>query len=182
MRPLILAVAILFAPLTARAMSISQAEHEAHSFLTPCHYKTRQLLCKITQFDFVEEYVMALSGDYSAQGSTMSSFSIVDRICPHCEGSLSIGDPANQVLACAWAMLLVFEPKSSDPNSTNARPNARSECTPLTHRGLIVATRAAIALRLRIQEHPVHLPANWMPSSAGVFPPRLTPCPTASAA
>lgn len=171
MRPLILAAALLFAPVAAHAMSIPQAEREARSFLVPCHYKSRQLLCKLQQFDFVEEYVKALSGDYSAQASTMLSFSVVDRICSHCQGSLSVGRPANQVLACAWAMLLVLEPKSDSPSSTNARGAARSECSPLTHPGRVVATRAAVALRLRIQNHPLRLPTDWMPSAAGLFPP-----------
>lgn len=184
MRSLVLAAALLLLPAVARAdVTIQQAAHEARSFLKPCHHSNvdRQGECQMNEFNFVESYVRALSGDYMAQGDIYSSFSVIQRVCANCGGQFDLGLPANQQLACAWAMLFLLEPKTADGNSMFAQPNAHRECAPLTHRALSLATTAAIALRLRIQDHPVHLPPNWDPAEHDLFPPtsRLLPHPLA---
>ncbi|MDE2580106.1 MAG: hypothetical protein KGL52_00575 [Rhodospirillales bacterium] len=166
MRHLILAAALLALPAAANAApQLQQPEREARAYLSPCrfHDSGMQRLCRRNQANFVEQYVRALGGDYAAQGSTFTSFSVVDR-CPHCDKLGYVGMPADQVHACAWAMVLVIESPSSDPNSAFAHDNARAQCAPLTTGQKNAAWSAAIGYLARIHHHAVAIPADWNPS------------------
>ena len=175
MRHLFLAV-MLIAPLPspARAMSVHQAASEARGFLRPCVYKNvyRQGLCQQNQVNFVEEYVRALAGDRSAQGSTMASFSRLSR-----DPTFDLGEPSNQVFACAWATVIYTETPRGDPNRPVAAAVVGDQCKPLDPHALAVAALAAAKLQARLRSDSVHLPPRWDPTSRDLFPTgsRLTP-------
>jgi len=139
--------------------SYERAEQEAARYLIPCriHDHSEQRLCKENQYNFVMEYVIALSGDVSAMGSTAYSFAVFNR------DSSYFGMPANQVLSCAWYRLIVLsEPPARVAVGDGAMVG--EACGHLTPSELATADADAGRLVQRIGTEPVHLPTpDWMP-------------------
>ena len=158
---LILALPASAAPATA-GMSAAGAAREARAFLRPCHYKgvDQEGLCRINEYNFVNQYVRALAGDRSAQGSTMASFSRIDR-----DPVYDLGEPDNQVLACAWAGVILAETPRTDPGRALASGVEADQCRPLGPRSLALAILAATKLQHRLRTDPVHIAPDWAPAA-----------------
>jgi hypothetical protein len=156
-----LRTALFLIALTAAAQarsSIQPAEAEAIHFLTPCHQPTedQQGLCEQNQLNFVEEYILAKSGDTSGMGSTALSF-----MPPWNEEDRQsdIGMPQDQVQACAWR-LVIAQYQHGTVNAYSADQLVQSTCRPLSPLRAAAAEQRADRLAQELQTSPAEAPSD----------------------
>ncbi|HEX3982401.1 MAG TPA: hypothetical protein VHX12_01785 [Acidisoma sp.] len=158
-----LAIALLLLCTAAHAQDANKrAEAEAIHFLSPCHQPTedRQGLCEINQTNFVDEYILAKSGDVGGMGSTALSFTP-----PWNEENRQedIGYPQDQLQACAWR-LVIAQLQRGTLNAPVADDLVRTACTPLSPVRAAAAEQRADHLAQELQTSPAAAPGDdWCP-------------------
>lgn len=149
LRSVILVFLLLCAASYAQSAN-TRAETEAISYLRPCHQPTleRQSLCQQNQLNFVEEYVLAKSGDTGGMGSTAASFTP-----PYNDQQQQddIGLPKDRVQACAWRMVIAGIQRTTAANGFAADGMVRSACAPLSSISFATAEHRADHLRQDLQ-------------------------------
>lgn len=153
---------LLLLPATiARAAPVPSAEAEARTYLTPCPKADAAALdeCLANQYRFVENYVLAKSGDASAAGTIAGDFS------PHPGNATKppsrLGFPLNPVQSCAWLMFRFV--LSRDPNDEDV---AVSACNRLSEGAHAAAFIRAGHLARELSADPGDAPGDdWQPAN-----------------
>jgi hypothetical protein len=116
----------------------------------------RQGLCEQNQLNFVEEYILAKSGDVSGMGSTAASFTP-----PWNEQSreTDIGMPQDQLQACAWRLVIAQLQRGTD-NAYLANQMVQNGCNPLSPMRAAAAEQRADHLAQELQTSPAAAPSD----------------------